>query len=296
MKVLDSNNLRIGLAGLTTNDYKKTYNTLLETCRKSNFLALEMEFLNVNKLSSYPSIAIIKKLSSIATKNQIKISVHAPYYINLASTNNQTVNFSLQHIIKSLRIAQIFQSYIVVHAGFYQQTNHRKSINKVIESLKKLNSLIEKENQIKISHLTLETPGKFSSIGTIDELIKIANIIGCSICIDWGHLYARKPSDITQRNIINIIDKIETNIDIKYWHMHISGIKRNNKGEVKHLSFRKSFFPVDIVVNTLKEIGLKGTLICESPERFKKDTYYLLKIYETGKIPFPRLKRLDDFL
>ncbi|MBD3226740.1 MAG: TIM barrel protein [Candidatus Lokiarchaeota archaeon] len=291
----NTKNLYIGPAGLTTTNFMKTYINLFELCKKFNFNALELELLSLKQFDLYPPLDTIQKLNSISKKYNIKVSVHAPYYINLASQRNRIIALSLKHILKSLRIASVFENYLVVHAGFYSDINRKKSIKRVKNNLKLLLNKLREEKNLKIKYVALETPGRFSAIGSIQELLEICGVVGCSICIDWAHLYAKNPSNISRNSIIKIIDQIEKKIEVERWHMHISGIKRNNKGEVKHCAFIKSFFPVDIVVNILKEVGIKGNLICESPKRLNKDTNYLIEIYKTGKLPYPRLKKLDDY-
>jgi len=292
---LKENYLRIGPAGITTEEYEKKYLELLELCKKNGFKALEMELLNVRGPKSYPPTAVISNLKRKASEYDVSISVHASYYINFASHNQQIVNMSIVHILESMKIADILGTRVVVHTGYYQQRSSHESIKTCIKNLKKLVDISEVEKYLRMDRIYLEIPGKYSVIGNIDELLEIAKEIGCYICVDWAHLYARNPSFITYSKIIWLIDKIEKNLGNFYWHMHISGMKRNNNGEIKHISFRKSLFPIDTVMIALKDIGLKGTLICESPRRFLGDTNDLIKIWTTGKLPFPKIKRLDEF-
>ncbi|MHA1271346.1 MAG: TIM barrel protein [Candidatus Helarchaeota archaeon] len=287
-------NLRIGPAGIISDNFKDDYLKILQICKNKSYSALEIEFLNINKFELYPSYEIISILKSLANKYNVKLSIHAPYFINLGSQNPNTIRYSINHLIKSLKLAHIFQGNVVCHVGFYQ-SNKPKSITTVINSLKKLKSSLEINNELELSNLFLETPGKYSVIGIFDELILIAKECECSICIDWAHLYAKNPASINPTNINHLITRISDELGKNYFHMHISGIMRNKNGEVKHIPFRKSFFPVEVVINTLKELGISGTLICESPERYKNDTNYLLSIYKTGKLPFPKLKTIDEF-
>jgi len=297
MNFKNKNNLFIGPAGLITNDFEIKYLELIDFCKDNKFNALEIEFLNLKNLKEYPTKDTIIKLTEKANKYNIKLSIHAPYYINLSSLNPNIVNISLDHISKTLELARICNGPVVIHSGFYNKNGRRDSVNRVIQNLNHLkfkNSNNKSKNNY-LNRLYLEIPGKLSVLGSLEELLYIASKIDCSLCIDWAHLYARNPDNVIKNNLIKIIDKIENQLNMKFWHMHISGMKRSEKGEIKHQEFRKSFFPVDIVVNTLKEVGIHGSLICESPARFKHDTLFLLKIYETGKIPYPKLKSIDEF-
>ncbi len=294
--IMTENNLRIGPAGIPTNQFRKEYEVLIDNCKNNGFTALELEFLNIKDIFLYPDPQDLIELNLLAKKYNIKLSIHAPYYINLATNNPNIIKNSFNHLLKTLNVSKSLNCPVVFHAGFYQKESKHKSVLNVIDNLKKFRKHLKNNTNLNLKRLFIETPGKFTAVGTIEELIEIAKVSNCLICIDWAHLYAKNPSKITKNNIVSLIKKIENELEMDYFHMHISGIKRNRNGEIKHIPFIKSFFPLDIVINTLKEIGIKGTLICESPNRFKNDTNYLLSLYKTGKLPFSKLKKLDDFI
>ncbi|GAG48227.1 unnamed protein product, partial [marine sediment metagenome] len=52
---------------------------------------------------------------------------------------------------------------------------------------------------------------------------------------------------------------------IKNMHIHISGVDYNDKGEMKHLNLKDSDFRFDDWIQALKDYGVEGMIICESP-------------------------------
>ncbi len=59
-----------------------------------------------------------KKLGAKAQENGIFLSVHAPYYISLSSTEKEKRDKSIEYILNTLNIAKIMGAKrIVVHSG-----------------------------------------------------------------------------------------------------------------------------------------------------------------------------------
>jgi deoxyribonuclease-4 len=59
----------------------------------------------------------------------------------------------------------------------------------------------------------------------------------------------------------------------------MSGINYTEKGERNHLMLQESDFPYKKVLEGLKDIKAKGTVICESPDT-AKDALLLKKTWE----------------
>ena len=61
-------------------------------------------------------------------------------------------------------------------------------------------------------------------------------------------------------------------------HIHISGIDYNAKGEMRHLNLKDSDFRFDDWIMVLKDYGVEGKIICESPHQ-EADALMLKKLY-----------------
>ena len=62
------------------------------------------------------------KICSLNKKLGLQFSIHAPYYINLASFERPKVHASKSRILKCCEIGHYLGAkYIVFHAGFYQK-------------------------------------------------------------------------------------------------------------------------------------------------------------------------------
>jgi len=67
---------------------------------------------------------------------------------------------------------------------------------------------------------------------------------------------------------------------IKNMHIHISGAEYSSKGELKHLNLDESDFRYEEWVLALKDYGVEGMVICESPIQ-ERDALMLKSLYQT---------------
>ena len=61
-------------------------------------------------------------------------------------------------------------------------------------------------------------------------------------------------------------------------HIHISGVAYSNKGEIKHLILNESDFQYDDWIQAVKDYGIEGRVICESPNK-EQDALMVKKLY-----------------
>ncbi len=261
---------------------------MIEQCSFHKFTALELEFVRMTS-SEYPSTERIKELDYLAIENDVKLSMHGSLYINLAALEESKVALAKEQILQGIRVASAISANLIFHAGYFQNLSHDEAIRKAISLL---NSLELKNPSI----IFLETPGKLNAIGDLSEMLEIASQTGVQIGIDWGHYFARSQGGIREPNdILKILTTIEESINQKYFHMHISGIEYTKKGEKRHLAFADSELPLQIVIETLLQSDISGTLICESPKRWEGDTELLHRLLKGEKIDLPKKQKITLF-
>jgi len=146
-------------------------------------------------------------------------------------------------------------NYVVFHGGFYQK-RPEEEIYKIIK--KEVKEIVKFVNENKWNVFpALETTGKKSQFGSLDELLRLREETGCEICIDFSHLLAREGT-INYKEVFNKLK------NIKHVHAHFSGIEYSEKGERRHvLTSKRDIIPlVQEIVKENKDI----TIINESPD------------------------------
>ena len=236
--------------------------------KKIGLSAMEVEFTYGVRMQN----ELAEEIGKLAEKLDIKLSVHAPYYINLASVEKQKIGASKKRILDSCERAHYLKaSHVVFHAGFYGKLKENECYEMIKKEVIEMQDII-KENKWK-TELAPETTGKKSQFGSLSEILKLKDEIKCNICVDFAHLHARD-------NTINYPSAFDQLSGLRHVHSHFSGIEFTDKGERRHLIMeRNDFLPL------AKEILKRKTditIICESPVTWE-DSLKMKSIIESLK-------------
>jgi deoxyribonuclease-4 len=223
----------------------------LESYSKLGLKACEIDFTYGVYIKEGEAIIIGKKAKELG----IKLSIHAPYWINLNSEDKEKIKRSKERILECCKIGSFLNAYrIVFHPGYYGKMEKEKAY----ENIKK--QIIEIQEEIKKNKYTPklapETMGKINVFGSIEEIKKLVDETGCEFCLDFAHVLARYKEDKIDYTLNLFKDKKEL-------HIHFSGIEYNEKGERRHKKTEKDKleFLIKELLKTKKEI----TIINESP-------------------------------
>ncbi len=272
--------LYFGTAGIPINVKPRTTKGAFDFLKKIGLNAMEIEFVRGVNIKE-------KKAEELKNySNDIILSVHAPYYINLNAKEQEKVENSINRIINSAKIISIFgknfqkNKNVVFHPGYYLKMDN-KEVYKTM--LRNIGRIVDYLNENKINAmLRPETTGKISQFGSVDELISLSEELDILPCIDFAHIYARSLGKINDYNsFYKIMENMENRLGkraINDMHIHLSGIEFGNGGEKNHLPLNESNFNYKEVLKVLKDFNVEGTVICESP-RMEYDTLILKRVY-----------------
>ncbi len=228
-----------------------------------------------------------EKIRVNAKENGIQMSVHSPYYINLATEEPEKRKSSIGYIIKTLELAKKFDGdRIVVHSG----AMCKLKIDEALFNAKL--TLAEAVTEMKNAglygmHLCIETMGKINQLGDLNEVMELCLVDDSFLpCIDFGHLNARTFGGIkTKEDYAVILDTMEKRLGrdrASVFHSHFSKIEYTPKGgEKKHLTFSDKEYGPDFepLGELLYERGWTPTIICESAGTQAEDALYMKKAY-----------------
>ncbi|KZX13852.1 TIM barrel protein [Methanobrevibacter curvatus] len=224
-----------------------------------------------------------KILKENSIKNNILLSLHGPYFINLASLKEKTINNTIELMFKSAQIAEWMGAYrIVFHPGYYGSNTNSVSLSIAIETVNKIFKNLE-EAGIKDFTFSPETTGKKSQLGNLDEIISLCKEFDkFEPTIDFAHLHARNEGAVKSKDDYNsILSKLENELEINTLHCHFTRIEYSASGEKKHHCLDELDYGPSpkLFLESLVENDFKATIICESP-LLDKDALNLKKIYE----------------
>lgn len=168
----------------------------------------------------------IKEIREISEKLGIRLSIHAPYWVNLNSKEKIKIEQSKQRILKCCEIGEKLGSYrVVFHPGFYAGVNEEDTYKNIKNAILDMQFIL-RQNNWKIK-LAPETMGKINVFGSVEQVAKLADETGCEFCIDFAHILARDKK-LDFEKIFKLFGKH------KKWHCHFSGIVYSEKGEKHH--------------------------------------------------------------
>ncbi|MPM65234.1 endonuclease 4 [bioreactor metagenome] len=217
------------------------------------------------------SEATAKVLGQNAKEYGIDLSVHAPYYINLANPEEEKINLNIGYVISTLRAARAMGAKrIVLHTGSLMKMTRREALENAKRNLSRILDEVFKEGMEDIS-ICPETMGKINQLGDLKEVMELCAISEKLIpTIDFGHLNARTLGGIkAKEDYQRIIDEIACSLGDYYaknFHSHFSKIEYTAGGEKKHLTFTDSLFGPDFepLAQVIAEMKLSPVIICES--------------------------------
>ncbi|MEM0283803.1 MAG: TIM barrel protein [Sulfolobales archaeon] len=271
--------LLFGTAGIPLSTSKKTSQAGIVRVRELGLDAMELEFVRGVKMSMETALEVKK----IAEENNVVLTVHAPYYINLNSSDSSKVRESAERIIQSARVGFAAGAFSVVfHAGYYGGDTPGKAYQRIKNTVKEISRAVRDEG-IEI-WLRPETMGGLAEFGDLEEIISLSEEIeGIQPAIDFAHLHARSIGRYnTYEEISSVLELIERRLGreaLERMHIHMSGIEYGRRGEIKHLNLEESDLNYRDILKALKDFKVYGVVISESPN-IEDDAILMKKTYE----------------
>jgi deoxyribonuclease-4 len=255
--------------------------------KKEGLSAFEMEFVQGVKMG--PDLA--GEIGVLAKKLDILLSCHAPYWINCSALEEVKIKRSVHHLKDCVKVGEALgdQRFVIVfHPGFYLGQCSAEAARKVKSTMRQVADFIEERNLRNVS-LGMETTGKQSQFGTLEEILEISSELEFSVpVIDFAHLHARgKGCMKTEEDYLSVFERIEKSLGsrvAKGVHCHFSelifdSVKGNEK---KHIPIGAGNPPSPDFLPLAKVIAKNGfspVIICESP-LLDKDAMKLKRILE----------------
>lgn len=264
-------------AGMPLSTGKGSYESAFKVLENLELDGMELEFVHGVRMKDEHR-TFVKEMS----KNFV-VTAHGPFYINLNSKEEDKIDASVQRIIDTASVASQAGGFsITYHAGFYMGADKETVYNQIKAQTKRIVEVLDRE-KIDI-WVRPETTGKATQWGDLDEIIRLSNEFEKVLpCIDFSHLHARSAGEYnTYDEFSRILEKLGKEAGqyaIENFHGHLAGIEYTAKGERQHLNLEESDMNYKDLLKAMKEFGVKGALVCESPNiegdcKLLKD-YYL---------------------
>lgn len=271
--------LLFGTGGVPHSAREATTVSGIERIYELGLGCMELEFVQGVRMSETAA----HQVAETAARTGIKLSAHAPYFINLNAHEPEKIGSSKERLLKTTHIASLCGAEsIVFHAAFYLGDPPHKTY----QTVKK--HIAEILDQLKGEHhgmwLRPEVTGKSSQFGTIEEILDLCmELEGLAPCLDFAHWHARSRKANSYSEFASILTQVKERLGqaaLDNMHIHLSGIRYGQKGEISHLNLKDSDLKYTELLRALKDYNAKGLVICESPN-LEEDAKLLKLTYQS---------------
>ena len=116
--------LRFGTAGSPLSSASRSFIDGIPEVRKINLDAMELEFVRQIFIKENDT----EKVKQIAEKNDVKLTCHGQYYINLNSKDKEKQEASVKRVYNASKIAALCGAKSVTfHAGYFQDVGKEEA-------------------------------------------------------------------------------------------------------------------------------------------------------------------------
>jgi deoxyribonuclease-4 len=230
--------------------------------------------------------AMAKKIGAEAAAHHVTLSVHAPYYVNLATEDAQKAENNLRYFVQSATAAKWMGARrVVFHAGTQGTLPREEAFARTRAALKDVIAALD-EAGVGDIELCPETMGRAKQIGDVDEVVELCRLDERLVpAVDFGHLHARGRGALNEEaDFAAVLDKLEDGLGgyrARRFHVHFSRIEYTAAGEKMHRTYEETDYGPDFepLARLIVKRRLEPIVICESRGTMAEDAVILKRIY-----------------
>ena len=228
-----------------------------------------------------------RSIGAAFAKENVEISVHAPYFINFANPDDEMAAKSYGYVLDSAKMVKAMGGRRVVFHPAAQGKDAREiAVSRAEDRLKILRDYIYL-NELQDCMFCPETMGKLAQVGTVEEIARFCLVDEIfTPCVDFGHINAREQGSLkTEEDYRRLLEYLVEKLGyerMKHFHVHFSKIMYGAKGEIKHLTFADEVYGPEFLplARVLKEMKLEPYIVSESDGTQAEDALAMKRMYE----------------
>ena len=230
-----------------------------------------------------------QELGRLSAEKDIRLSLHAPYFISLSSLDEEKRMGSIDYILQSAVAADAMGAdRIIVHSGSASKISRSDALELAKDTLRKAQKTLDEQGLSHI-HICPETMGKINQLGDLDEVLQLCLVDERFIpCIDFGHLNARTVGRVNSfEDVGKVFEAMENTLGtdrMRAFHSHFSKIEYTEKGgEKRHLTFEDTVYGPNFepVMEWILRKNAYPTVICESAGTQAEDAAMMRRYYHS---------------
>ncbi|OGO72736.1 MAG: hypothetical protein A2Z49_03965 [Chloroflexi bacterium RBG_19FT_COMBO_56_12] len=278
---MSKSTFRFGTVGAPSSTPKKPGGSVGGVLRLAelDLLAFELGWVQSVRVSEQTC----EEIRATAQAQNVLISVHASYFINLNADDEEWPK-SRKRLMDAAHYGNLAgASDIIFHPGSYFGHEPAEVLPIAIQRLEGcVQELRSAGNPVT---LRPETMGKSAMLGSLEDTLAMSRSIpGVEPCLDFAHLHARSGDGSVNSydewmHLLDGYAKVLGTEALSRLHIHLSGIEYGPKGEKKHLKLEDSDLRFNELLRALRKAGCGGRILCESPV-LEEDALLMKKIWD----------------
>ncbi len=219
--------------------------------------AMEIEIIHTTDIGN------TEEIKNTAKKYNIKLSLHAPYYMQFTKSKKKQIY--IEKLKNCLVLAdKIGASPVITHLGFYM-SNKSKTLEYIINDIQQLQKYITRK-KLNVQ-LAIEPSGRKAVFGTYEEILDVCKRVpGVIPIINIPHIYARKNGNLkTDKDFEELFNVAKKIIHKNNFYINIAGAIYKDSDEICLTNLKKSDLKYDLFIKTLVENKISGSVITSSP-------------------------------
>ena len=276
--------------GRSVKDYGVWFLTIVfAVCLFYVFNALETQAV-FQYLGSGPTAPTAQAIREAAQGAGIALSVHLPYFINLAAQEPEKKEKNLQYFRDGLLAARAMGAVRAVFHPGSARGDRREALQRACGLLAQILAALDREGLLDTVTLCAETMGKINQLGSLQEVIALCRVDPrIWPAVDFGHLHCRGLGAIRGRaDYAAILDELEHSLGMeraRTLHVHFSRMEYTAGGEKMHhtladTQYGPEFYPLAL---ELAARDYAPVVICESRGTQAEDALALRRMYQAAK-------------
>lgn len=236
----------------------------------------------------------IKSAESIGKefqKENIELSLHAPYFINFANPDDEMYEKTKGYIRTGIKFLRAMGAKrLVFHPGSCGKMKREEAVSLMNKRIKEFVNELDSDGLLDGIYLCPETMGKSMQLGTVGEILEICSYNKHLLpTFDFGHINARTGGSLkTKDDFMAIFNQCKERIGeerTNQCHIHFSKIEYGEKGEIRHLNFDDKIYGPNFepLAECLKELNISPHIICESAGKQAEDALFMKNIYQNTR-------------